>query len=321
MALNIDTQDLVNYPGTTKRVSADLESIVPVGYEGDEQFVLSFSTSAYSNNTSRTAIQDLYVMKFLAGWCKSSGFAGSNGKFSITSSANQLMVKIDNTTGGSGGYYTISLATSTTPIGGEAVAADMEEKIRAISLDEVDVGFTTAYKNASVEFKDGRFWIVSGSISNYYTGTDRSSVRVAAASSNDCSAVLGFDLSTTSEDLAGVSVKEAYLVTDYTVGDTTITISPGTGVTEGDCMLITDGTNSDYFTVLSGSTSTILTVPTMATHNFSDITHNYTTASGARLQLLREQDPDAAPTAWYNTVDSLIRYGLKVLVNDIDYSS
>ena len=34
MALNIDTQDLVNYPGTTKRITADLESIVPVGKSG-----------------------------------------------------------------------------------------------------------------------------------------------------------------------------------------------------------------------------------------------------------------------------------------------
>jgi hypothetical protein len=321
MALNIDTQDLANYPGTTKRVSVDLESIVPVGYEGDEQFVLSFSTSAYSNNTSRTSIQDLYTMRFISGWCKSSGFTGSNGKFSITPSANSLLVKIDATTGGSSGYYTISLETSDTPIGGEAIAADIEEKIRNITLATADVGFTSAYTNTTVEFTDGRFWIVSGSMSNYYTGSDRSSVRVMAAASNDCSKVLGFDLSTTSEELAGVSVKEAYLVTNYTIGDTTITISPGTGVAVGDCMMIVDGTNKDYFTVISGSSSTVLVVPTLATHNYNAIQNNYTTVSGAKLQLLREQDPDSEPYAWYNSVDSIIRHGIKVIINQIDYSS
>ncbi len=321
MALNIDTQDLDNYPGTTKRVTADLESVVPVGFEGDEQYVLSFSTSAYSDNTNRTAIQDLYAMTFIAGWCKSSGFAGSNGKFSITSSANQFMIRVDASTGGAGGYYTVTLETSATPIGGEAIAADMEEKIRAIILDTADAGFSTAYENASVEFTDGRFRIVSGSIGEYYTGADRSSVRVIAASSNDCSKTLGFDLPTSSEELAGVSVKEASLVTDYTVGDTTITISTGTGVVEGDSMMITDGSYTDYFTVLSGSTTTVLTVPTMATHNFNGIINNYTTTSGARIQLLREQDPEGKPTAWYESVDDIIRYGIKVMINEIDYSS
>jgi hypothetical protein len=42
MAINVDTQDLVNYPGTVKRVTVDQEQVVPSGYEGDEQFMLSF---------------------------------------------------------------------------------------------------------------------------------------------------------------------------------------------------------------------------------------------------------------------------------------
>ena len=65
MAINIDTQDLVNYPGTVKRVTVDQEQVVPQGYEGDEQFMLSFSTTAYSDNTARTRIQDNYVTYFI----------------------------------------------------------------------------------------------------------------------------------------------------------------------------------------------------------------------------------------------------------------
>jgi len=61
MALSISTQDLINYPGNVKTVLADQAQIVPTGYEGDEQFVLKFSTNAYSNNINYTAIQDIYV--------------------------------------------------------------------------------------------------------------------------------------------------------------------------------------------------------------------------------------------------------------------
>ena len=58
MAINLDTQNLQEYPGVTKRVTLDQEQIVPYDNEGDEVFLLSFSTTAYSNNSSRTAIQD-----------------------------------------------------------------------------------------------------------------------------------------------------------------------------------------------------------------------------------------------------------------------
>jgi hypothetical protein len=64
MSISIDTQDLVNYPGNVKRVTIDQESVVPQGFEGDSQFMLSFSTTAYSDITAKTKIQDLYVTDF-----------------------------------------------------------------------------------------------------------------------------------------------------------------------------------------------------------------------------------------------------------------
>lgn len=319
MALNIDTQDLINYPGTTKRVTLDVDSIVPSGYEGDEKIVLNAATTAYSDNTARTAIQDLYITDFKAGWCKSSGFAGSAGKFALDATHYKMMVKIDNTTSGTDGegYYEISLDynTDSTPIGGEAIADDMEEKIRALTLDTPDTGYSLSYKNASVEYKNSKFYIVSGSVSKYYTGSNRSSVRVKAATSNDCLSELGFDMDMNSEEMASVAVKEAAIASDVTAGDTSITIGTGTGVDANEAMLITDGTNTDYFVVTNdGGGDTSLTVS-------NTITHNYATASGTKVQLLREQDPDGGPTMYYQDFDSIGRWAVKSLVNQIDYSS
>ncbi len=326
MALNISTQDLENYPGNVKTVTVDQAQIVPTGFEGDEQFVLKFSTTAYSDNTNNTAIQDIYVTNIKTGWCKSSGFAGSGGKFDLDSTHNKLNVKIDNsaTTSGIGsGYYEITLDYNQdeTPVSGNTIAADMEEKIRALTLDTVDTGFSLSYINASVEYLDGKFYIVSGSVSEYHTGSNRSSVKVLPGSTNDCSKELGFDLTIDSEALAGISIKESYITANYTTDTTPLTIAAGTSVDEGDCLMITDGTNTDYFTALSGTTDTSVAVPTSGNNSFVGIAHSYTTASGARVQILRQQDPEGAPSAWYTNVDSITRWGIKSVVNQIDYSS
>jgi hypothetical protein len=169
MALNIDTQDIDAYPGTVKRVTVDQSQIVPIGFEGDEQFVVTIGTSAYSDNTLRTAIQDLYVTDFIAGWCKSSGFAGSSGKYSLDATHNTIRVKMDATVSGVGqtGYYPITLDWDDSARSGELVAQDMEDKIRAVTCSGADAGYQLAYTNASVEYKNGKFWIVSGSIGRY----------------------------------------------------------------------------------------------------------------------------------------------------------
>jgi hypothetical protein len=323
MAIRVDTQDLVNYPGTVKVVTLDQDSIVPAGYEGDEQYVVSFSTTAYSDNANTTAIQTLYINEIKAGWCKSSGFAGSNNKFSLDATHCNLKVKLDATVSGSddSGYYTITLAYNNdgTPVEGEAVAADMEEKIRGITCVTADAGFQLSYKSCSVEYTGGKFWIIPGSIGDFYTGSNRSSARVAAASSNDCSILLGFDQQVTSEDLAAVSVKETTLAANYTNDTSPMTVGAGTGVVAGDALVISDGTNTDYFTAISGTTDTSIVVPTVATHNYAGVANNYTT--GARIQKLRYQDPDRVPISYYDSIDAIHRFGLKYLIEQIDYSS
>lgn len=325
MALNVNTQDLENYPGNTQRVTVDLDSLVPVGFEGDEQFIMVASTTAYSDNVNRVAIPDLQVMDFKAGWCKSSGFAGTGGKFILDSTHYRMKVKIDATVSGSdgSGWYDIDLAYNTdgTPISGEAVAEDMEKKIRDISdsLNVADTGFRLSYLNASVYFRQGKFWIISGSIGKYYTGEYRSSVMVAAGDTNDVTVRLGFDIPVDTQTLSNVTVNETILTSNYTTNTAAMSIVGGSGVMAGDCLMITDGTNTDYFTALAGTTDLSIVVPTSTTNGYTGVAHSYT-VSGTKLQILREQDPDNEPTMWYRNIDQLARLGIKTMVNQIDYS-
>lgn len=319
MAINVDTQDLINYPGNIKRVTLDQESVVPQGHEGNEQFMLSFSTTAYSDNIARTNIQDTYITDFKAGWSKSSGFAGN--KFALDLTHRSIEVKLDSTTSGiSDGYYRITLEHNDgIPIDAEVVAADIETKIREIAgiLEGDDAGFKLAYMNASVEFTGGRFWIVSGSLSSYYSGANKSSVKVRISSLYDCSDILGFNLSTDSEVTDSLAVKEAIVLTDHVVtasGVGVIAISANIGASVNDCMVITDRVNQDYFQI------TDITGGTVIEFDHSKVLHSYT-QSKTKVQLLREQDPDADPTLWMAGIDKIARHGIKTIINQIDYSS
>ncbi|MHA1833667.1 MAG: hypothetical protein ACTSV7_06710 [Candidatus Baldrarchaeia archaeon] len=323
MAIRVDTQDLVNYPGTIKVVTLDQDSIVPVGYEGDEQYVLSFSTTAYSDIANSTAIQTLYMNEIKTGWCKSSGFKGSNNKFELDATHYKMKIKLDATVSGSddSGYYEILLDYNldSTPIDGEAIAADMEEKIRAVTCVTADTGFQLSYKSCSVEFTAGKFWIIPGSIGNFYTGSNRSSAVVTTASTDDCSALLGFDLQVTSVALAAVSVKEAVLAANYSTNTSPMTIGAGTGVVAGDALVISDGANTDYFTAISGTTDTSVVVATIPVYNYTGVVNDY--VIGDRVQKLRYQDPDRVPVSYYSDIDAIHRFGTKYLINQIDYSS
>jgi hypothetical protein len=326
MAINIDTQDLINFPGTVKRVSVDIASIVPTNVEGDEKYVLQTSTSAYSDNAGRTAIQSLYITDLISGWCKSSGFAGASGKFSIDDTHNTLKIRMDATISGSSGdgFYNIELTPNSdgTPVHGQVIAEELKQKIRSIAnyIETADIGFTNAYRNASVEFKNNKFIIVSGSVSSSYTGNYRSSVIVEDGDSSGCASVLGFDLPTTSYSLANIAVNETLLNTSYSPDTSDVSVNTGLGAQEGMPFMITDGVNTDYFVSLSGTTDSLIKVATLVENGYSAITNSY--AGGeAKIQLLRYQDPEAKPTSWFDSIDQLVRYGVKVMMNQIDYSS
>lgn len=319
MAITVDVQDLENFPGNIKRVTIDQASVVPQGYEGDEKYLLKFGTSAYSDAVAHTSIPDYYLTSLKAGWVKSSGFAGNSGQFGLTESVNKLMVKIDSTISGtSNGYYEITLEYNTdgTPMSGEVIAEDLETKIRALgdSLSEVDVGYKLSYKNASVEYKDSKFWIVSGSLSKFYTGNNRSYVDVISASNHNASAVLGFNLKTNSSTFDSMSVKEALVISDYTTGASGITIDRNIGASKNDCLLVTNGITTDYFQLDGIPTGGVeLSFPSTV------ITNNYT-SGGAKVQLLREQDSNSSPTPWFDNIDKIIRHGVKTMINSIDFS-
>jgi hypothetical protein len=312
MSLNVDTQDLENYPGNVKRVSIDHSAIVPMGEEGDEKYVQGVSTTAYSNNTARTAISDLYVTNFKIGWCKSSGFTGSGGKYALSSSAYKLYVKVDDTISGTNfvdgvhGFYEIELTHSSgTPISGESIAANMETKIRAIAGDggtlvTADAGYSMAYKNVSVEYKNSKFWIVSGSVGSVYSGENRTSVKIAKVPADTAYEILGFNLATSSEIMDSTVIEESYLNAPCASGTGSITIGSDIGASVGDALVIKDETNVDYF--------------------FDGITHAYTSGE-AKVQILREQDPNGRPTAWFTDIDSIVRHGIKTMIHEIDYSS
>lgn len=321
MATTITVYDLENYPDNSKTLTIDQKSVLPIGAEGDERWVLSFVTTAYSDISATTSIQDVYVQEIKTGWLKSSGFVGTGGKFTIGSNSKELKVKIDDSAGAvdGGGYYTITLDEGIN-LTAKAIAEDMEAKIRALTLISADTGYSLAYMNASVVYEGGKFWIISGSVSPYYTGTTRSSVKVAQSGGDICYQTLGFNLSIDSQTIAGTNIKEAMLASDYAINTTPLSVNTGTGVVVGDCLMITDGTNTDYFTAVSGTTETSIVVCTHDNNNYVGITHSYTT-SGTKVQRLREQDPNQAPVAYYETVDAVTRWGIKSIANQIDYSA
>lgn len=317
MATNVTVYDLENFPNNPKTISIDLKTIIPVGDEGDEKWVLRFYTSAYSDNTLRTSIPDIYIRDMNVGWCKSSGLVGIGGKFTLDGTSNTLGIKMDACVK----TYYIVLTTGSN-LTGTSIAADIEDKIKAIP-DQVgftDTTYATSFSSATVEFINGKFYIWSGSISPYYTGSDRSSVFVTTSGTSTCTNVLGFNLPVTSEVMAGLSYKEVMVSSDYTSDTQNLSIGAGTGVQVGDSLYITDGTNYDYFTAISGTTDTLVKVCTSANNSYTGINNSYV-AVDSKVQLLVFGDPDAKPMSYYDTIDSIVRWGIKSIANQVDYSS
>jgi len=321
MAINLDVQDLVNYPGTVKRVTLDTEIVVPAGYEGDEKYLLSASTNAYADNTTRASIADVYVAGGLIGWTKSSGFKGNNGKFALDATHCELGVRMDSAnatvSGTVSGFYPITLEHSSgLYLRGEDVAADIQKKIQAVTCWPVDIGYQLAYKNCSVKFLNNKFYIASGTIADTFTGPSKSAVLVGGTVTNDCKDLLGFDQQVTSEALSYINIVEAPITTNYTALSSTLVVGLLGGVSPGDALCITDGTNTDYFTAISATGGSI----TVSTDSVLGISNSYTTADGAYIQILKKTDPDQRTNSYHKDTDELLRYMAKIVINQIDFS-
>ena len=307
MAINVTVYDLEGYPENSKTVTLDLLKVVPVGALGDEKFILTCRTNAYSNYTNKTTINDIFVQEFLCGWCKSSGFKGA--VFTITSINKGLKVKIDD----ADKFYDITLAEGTN-LTGDAVAADVQEKLRELTMDTSDSDKSLGYKNCRCSFTNSRFVIKSGTISKLLSGSSASSVEVDITGT--ASIVLGFDLSVTSKILAGTDIREV-VSSVYTANDETLNVQSGLDYSPGDAMYITDGTNTDYFTAVSG-TETAIQVPTLSGNGFTGISHSY--VAGSKVQKLKYNDPEYKPSSCLDSVDDALTWGILSLANQIDFS-
>lgn len=314
MATNVTVRDLDNYPDIYKTVMVDQTAIIPTDARGDEKWVISFSTNAYSDNVSYTAIQDIYVQGFKVGWAKSTDVSGP---FTIESGNNTLGIRMD---GGVTTYY-VTLTSGT--YYGEALAEHLETKIRAIptasgvwsALDD-----ELSFINSIVDYKNNKFYVVSGNIGEDFSGTGESSVVLTASGADTLYTGLGFDCGFSSKNIVTDSVcVETTLASTYTGGTATLVLTRDIGVNSKDSLCITDGTNIEYFTAIVGGSAT-LTVPTVATNGFAGITNTYSSTNTV-VQVLRRQDPDQEPNYHYNTPDAIITWGIMCMANLIDFSS
>lgn len=316
MATTVYVRDTENYPSNQKTIAVDLSKLVPVGVSGDEKWVSSITTTAYSDITNTTAIDDIYIRNIYRGWARSSGLVG--GSFTITGANRKLAVNVD---AQSDAYttYTIRLTTGT-GIPGDTVAADLEVKLRALAATGAGQVGDLGYLNCEVEFVDNKFWIYSGTVSNSWTSSSRSSVEIEDSVTGDGRSNLGFDITIDSYNLASNPCQVTKLSAQYAGDAATMSIdSPAWTVASGQAYMVTDGTNTEYFTILAGSNQTTLNLPDFATNGFAAVINTY--ASSSMVVLLTRGDEDYPVATPVQTIDDAIRWGLMSVVNQIDFSS
>jgi len=309
MATNVTVRDLDNYPNTSKTISVDQTTLVPTGAQGDEKWVLSFTTTAYSDSTLSTNIQNIYVQEFSTGWVKSSGLVDLND-ITIASGSKAFEISIDGSS-----YYEVTLTEAT--YGPDSLADHIQDVIRAIPTTS-GISWNAnddqlAFLNATVEYTNGKLKIISGNVSEFYTGTNKSSVHVQANGADTLYEDLGFNLGMDSETIATTSIKEALVTTSCGPSSTAVVIETMAGLIAGEPMAIMDDTNIDYFIAASGTNTTNIVIP------ISTLANSYI-GGKAKVQRLRIQDPDQEPVHYHSTVDSVIRWGIMSILNQIDFS-
>lgn len=301
MAVNISVFDLENYPGNSKSLTVDLKSVVPTGSYGDEKWVLSATTTATASGSAK--IQDVYVDSTKVGWSKSSGIPQE--PFSLNAGANQLKVAIDEPAASG---VTITLNYDTLPLTGDAVAEDIQNRLKATTVVGGAKAGNLSYLNAKCYYTNGKFIITSGSMSRSFSGVGRSSVRVSAAASNDCSAVLGFDIPLESEVMDSVGISQTSTSAQVS-SSTTVPVASVTGFAIGDCIALKTNTGDIYYRYLDNVANPNLTVNA-----------NVTVPSGTMVQLLRMQDPASEPASFFTDVDSSLRAAIDMIVNQINFA-
>jgi hypothetical protein len=304
VAITIYLRNIEEFPGVSKTASIDVVELIPTGTDGDERFLTVVSTS--SKDIDGASIQNCYANYMKRGFSKSSGFL--TGPYTISAGATKLSISID------GVASDINLATGIN-MSGTAVAADIEAKLQALAEDGGGNEGNLSFLAANCSYENGIFKIESGTLSDEYTGTSRSSVQVA--SSGTVNATIGFNVPTESYALAGRTIPEAYLAQNYVTSSGTLWLSSVTQMLANRCYVITDGnTKTDYFrasAVSSGTSS--LTIPA------TDIGNNYTAGTGVKIQMLSIQDPDPEPKSPCEDVDSVVRWCITTIQRQINFAS
>jgi len=301
MAVNIVVYDLLNYPDNAKTLTVDIKSVVPTGAGGDEKWVVSCDTTSTASGSA--AIQETFVDGTLVGWAKSS--TRVSDPFTISSSNLNMKVAIDEPVGSA---TPIVLVVDASPVSGNSVATDIEAQIRAATVTGGDKAGNMSYLNASVYYVDGRFVITSGSVSNTFTGSGRTSVRVDSGDTNDVAVTLGFDIPLESEELAATAVTETF-VTAVVSASTTVPVNSVTGITAGDCVAFKETTGTITYRYVDS-----VSAPNIVVNTAVDLEDN------AMIQVMRMQDIDA-PASYYVDIDGAVRHAIEKLARQINYAS
>lgn len=318
MAINVTVRDIVNFPGgTPKTITVDLAQIVPVGGspEGDEIWVTSTTTTATASGGG--SIQSIFKNEMKRGFIRSSGLV--TGLINVPASYG-LKVAIDEDIGSG---VDIALTSGNNKLL-EDVAQDIENKIRAQAVvggGGAKIG-DLSYLNAQVRVVGGRISLDSGTVTDRFTGTGKSSVVLGAPSVlTDARSLLGFDKPVSSEILATRQIVETSLASGYSSGNI-LEVSSTAGFSAGDAIEILDATNSQRVLVSGAgvagglSASQIRFVP--ASGVAAGLANPY--ATGALVRKYHPVDI-ADPVSAVSTVDALYRFQIDSIVNQINFAS
>jgi hypothetical protein len=318
VAVNITVRDIVNFPGgTAKTITVDIAQIVTVGgpLEGDEIWITSATTSATASGGG--AIENILKNDMKRGFIKSSGLV--SGLIDVPASYG-FKVAIDEAIG-SGVDITLDSGNNLLP---EDIARDIEAKIKAqavIGGGGSKIG-NLSYLNAQVRFVNSKFQIESGTVSDTFTGTGRSSVALGAPDSlTDARSLLGLDITTSSESLAGRQISETSLASAYSTGDV-LEVTSTAGFSAGNALKISDGTNTQVVVISGAGTGDGLTASQIrfvtASGDTLGLANTY--ASGSLVRIMHEIDV-VDPVSAVTTVDQLYRFSIDSIVNQIDFSA
>jgi len=316
VAVNVTVRDIVNFPGgTAKTVTVDITQVVPVAGdpEGDEIWVSSATTTATASGGA--SIQNMYKNEMKRGFIKSSGLAAS--LLDIPSSYG-LKVSIDEDISSG---ITIELASGNNKLQAD-IAQDIEDKIKAQAL--IGQGGAKAgnlsYLNVQVRVESGKYIIESGTLSDTYTGTGKSSVAVGAPDAlTDARTLLGFDIPLSSETLASRQISETSLASSYSSGDILSVVSTA-GFSSGDSLKVTDGTNSQVVMVSGAGVAGGLPASQIRFTTSSGVSTGLETSYslGAMVRLMHEVDV-SDPVSSTVTIDQLYRFMIDSMVNQIHF--